>query len=117
MDRKFTLHAADLQEMGVHENPTSTSKHVPDIECQIQTIKEWVRGLYHHFSYAVLPRLMMVHLIYYAVFWLNNRSPKGGISMIAPRTLMTGVHIDLNKHCAMQFGEYAQVKQNNLPVS
>ena len=41
--------------------------------------------------------------------------PKGGVSTISPRTLITGVKFDYTKHCKLPFGAYAQVHEEPLP--
>ena len=47
--------------------------------------------------------------------WLNVFPPKGGVSTISPRTLITGVKFDYTKHCKLPFGAYAQVHEEPSP--
>ena len=61
---------------------------------------------------------MMIELVNYAVSWLNNFPPKGGVSStLSPRTIFTGVQLDFNKHCKIEFGAYAQVHEENEPTN
>ena len=59
---------------------------------------------------------MMCELVYYAVSWLNNFPPKGGVSQhLSPRAIITGVPLDYSKHCKLEYGEYCQVHEENNP--
>jgi len=51
-------------------------------------------------------------MVYNAVFWLNTFPHKDGVhATISPRTLVTGLGIDYNKHCKWPFGAYVQVHE------
>ena len=53
-------------------------------------------------------------MVYFAVAWLNCFPVKDGVSnTMSPRTLITGVRLDANKHCRIPFGSYVQVAQDN----
>jgi len=118
MDREFIPFEDELRKMGMKPNASSTSEHVPEVERQIRVVKERVRGLYHALPYQVIPKVMMVHLAYYVVGWLNNFPVKGGVSKtLSPRALITGVQLDHNKHCRLEFGEYVQVHEENHPTN
>ena len=44
--------------------------------------------------------------------------PKGGVSTsVSTNTIFTGVKFDYNKHCHLQFFQYAQVNQENTPAN
>ena len=44
------------------------------------------------------------------VLWLNNFTPRSGVSdTYSPRQLVLGTHLDMKKHCRIEFGAYAQV--------
>ena len=118
MDREIMPMLEELKNRNIRGNPTSANEHVPEIERQIRVIKERVRGIYNTLPYATIPKLMMTELVYYVVAWLNNFPPKGGVSQsISPRAMFTGVNLDFNKHCKLQFGEYVQVHEENTPTN
>jgi len=51
-------------------------------------------------------------MVYNTVFWLNMFPHKDGVhATISPRTLVTGLSIDYNKHCKLPFGTYVQVHE------
>ena len=107
-----------LKARGINGSATSRNEHVPEAERQIRVIKERVRGIYNILLYSTIPKIMMRELVYYVVAWLNNFPPKGGVSKtISPRQMFTGEKIDFNKHCKLQFGEYVQVHEENLPTN
>ena len=46
--------------------------------------------------------------------WLNAFPPKDGVSTtISPRSLITGMKIDYNKHCRIECGAYAQTHEEH----
>ena len=56
-----------------------------------------------------MPRLMLIHLVYYTVMWLNSIPPKHGISnTMIPHYIITGRGLDYKYHCALPFGAYVQ---------
>jgi len=49
-------------------------------------------------------------MVYNVVFWLNSFPHKDGIhATISPRTLLTGLVIDYNKHCKVAFSTCVQI--------
>ena len=45
-----------------------------------------------------------------AITWLNNTLPKYRISKhLIPQMIITGTHLDYDKHCKFELGSYAQV--------
>jgi len=51
-------------------------------------------------------------MVYNVVFWMNGFPHKDGIHVtISPRTLLTGLVIDYNKHCKIAFGTNLQVHE------
>ena len=48
---------------------------------------------------------MVVELIYYCVFWLKSFPARDSVSdALSPCAIVTGGHIDFNKHCKLKFG-------------
>lgn len=118
MDGEFTPFLEDLLHRDIAGKTTSAHEHVPEVERQIRVIKERVRGLYYSLPYTTIPKVMMETLVHYVVSWLNNFPPKGGISnTVSPRTLFSGVVLDFNKHCKLEFGEYCHVHKKNNPTN
>ena len=51
-------------------------------------------------------------MVYNVVFWLNSFPHKDGVhATISPRTLITRLAIDYNKHFKISFGSYVQVHE------
>ena len=69
----------------------------------------------HTLPFKYLPRLIVIEMTNNCALWLNVSPPKGGVSTISPRTLITGVKFDYTKNCKLPFGSYAQVHEEPLP--
>ena len=53
-------------------------------------------------------------MLYAANYWLNMFPQKGGISQtMSPRTLLTGLTMNYNRHCRLEFGEYVQTHEEH----
>jgi len=112
MDGQFEPLMAVMAEMQITLNVTSADEHVPEIERWIRTCKERCRAVICMLPFKKLPRRLIVELIYAATFWLNSFPKKHGISAtISPRTIITGLELDFNKHCALEFCEYCQTHE------
>ena len=115
LDGEFLPMRRHLQEMGIIGNFATRSEHVPEIERQIQVLKERARACRHTLPFKYLPRLIVIEMMNNYALWLNVFPPKGGVSTISPRTLITGEKFDHTKHCKLPFGAYAQVHKEPLP--
>ena len=105
-----------LLKMCVTLNTTTALEDVTDIERQHRAIKERDRACRHYLPFNMIPKLMIIEMIYKCVLWINAFPPKGGVSeSISLRTLLTGLKFDYNFHCKIEFGAYAQVNEENLP--
>ncbi|KAL7572568.1 hypothetical protein ACA910_000387 [Epithemia clementina (nom. ined.)] len=88
--------------------------HVPDIERYIRTVKDRARSAYCTLPFQRLPRIIVIHLIRNAVFWLNAFPAAHGVSdNISPRCLLTGYEVDYNKHVRLEFGKYVQTNETH----
>ena len=88
-------------------NITAAPEHVGEIEHVICTIKERSHGVVSYQLYVVLPKPMVIHLVYFAVLWLNNKPNILGISQIhLPREIVTKRKIDWEKQ--IRIGDYVQ---------
>ena len=95
-------------------NTSDADDHQPDIERAIRSVKDRVRSTYRMLPYKYIPRLMVVHLVRNTIFWLNAFPVDNGwSSKYLPRYIMTGKHLDYNKHVRAEFGEYVQTHEEH----
>ena len=88
-------------------NTSDADDHQPDIKRAIRTVKNRVHSAYRMLHYEYIPCLMVVHLVQNTIFWLNAFPVDNGwSSKHSPRYIMTGKHLDYNKHVQAEFGEY-----------
>jgi len=50
-------------------------------------------------------------MVYNVTFWLNA-FPQSDGEVMSPRTILTGLHIDHDKHCTFEFGSYIGYMKN-----
>ena len=92
MDGEFFPMRTALLKMDVSLNTSSASEHVPEIEQQHRLIKDQSRACRHSLPFKMVPKIMIIEMIYNCVLWINVFPPKGGVSAsIIPSTLLTGV--------------------------
>ena len=98
----------------VQFNFCAQNEHVPEIERFIRTVKDRARSGYNSLPYSRIPRLMLIRLISNAVLWLNALPHSDGASStLSPRYLLTGKHLDFNKHVRTEFGAYVQTHEQH----
>ena len=118
MDGEFVPLKHDLAIAGIVLNTTAANEHVPKIERQIRVIKERVRSTRHTLPFKVIPLCMLIDLVYSTTIWLNAFPPKGGVSSnLSPRSIITGITFDYNKHCRASFGSYVQTHEEPATTS
>lgn len=84
-----------------------------EVERRIQTIKERGHGTKNTLPYKKYPKLMVVELINFAVFWLNATLLALGISdEYLRRELVLRRGMDFEKHCWVPFRTYCEVHDN-----
>ena len=94
-------------------NTTGARDHVPEVEIQIQVVKESMRAHHANLSFHIFTRRMTIDLSKLVVMFLTAFSPKSGLSKTcSPRTIMTGKTLDWKKSCMLHFGVYAQVHED-----
>jgi hypothetical protein len=99
----------------VELNTTATCKYVGEIERYIQTIKEHSRALVLDLLYTKLPRQIVIHLVYFAVLWMNSLPAAAEVSdKYSPCKIVLGCEFNFIKHCKATFGSY--VKAHNDPT-
>ena len=114
MDGQFEPLRGDLAKMGLQLNTVSNDEHVPEIERQIRTLKERTRAIYCTLPFRKIPRRLIIEMLYAANYWLNMFPRKGAISStMSPRTLLTGLAMNYNRHCRLGFGEYVQTHEEH----
>ena len=94
-------------------NTCGADEHVPEIERFIRTVKDRVRSVYHSLPYKYIPRLLLVHLVKAAVFWLNAFPHRDGISDQSPRYIMTGQTLNFQCHARLELGAYVQTHEEH----
>jgi hypothetical protein len=95
-------------------NLCSQDEHVPEIERYIRTVKDRTRSGYNSLPFERIPRLMVIRLICNSVFWLNAFPHADGVSeTLSSRYLLTGKHLDYNKHVRLEFGSYVQTHEEH----
>ncbi len=52
-------------------NMTAAKEHIPEVERKIRLIKERGRGILNTLTFKMMPRLMLIELVYHVVLWLN----------------------------------------------
>ncbi len=82
MDQEFNKIEDEINM--VENNTTAACKHVGKIECFIRTIKERSRALVPDLPYSILPQQIVIHLVYFAMLWLNSLPVAAGVSEIYP---------------------------------
>ncbi len=105
MDQEFDK-VKDACKM-VEINTTVACKHVGEIKRFIRTIKERSRALVLDLHYTLLPCQVVIHLVYFALLWLNSLPAAAGVSnKYSPREIVLGCEINFKKHCKATFGSY-----------
>ena len=61
--------------LGINLNCSSKKEHVPEIERFIRTIKERVKSARSTMTFKRISKLMIVHLVPYAIFCINAFPP------------------------------------------
>jgi len=95
-------------------NITGRNEHVPAIERTIHTIKERIWAMVNQLPFKAYPHRLIVEMMYNVMFWLNAFPHNDGVhDVMSPRTILTGLHIDHDKHCTLEFGTYVQIHEEH----
>jgi hypothetical protein len=117
-DNEFETLRGELAQHQIQLNTAAPDEHVPEIERFNRTIKDRCRAIYSTLPFKKIPHMMMAHMVYFSIFWINSFPAKGGLSShVSPRTIITGLTIDCNTHCCLEFGAYVQTHEahgNNM---
>ncbi len=95
-------------------NICGEDEHIPDIERCIRTVKERTRCTYNVTPFDHFPPKMIAEMVFLSVFWLNAFPNKLGVSQtLSPKTIVTGLVIDYDKHCRIEYGQYVQTHEKH----
>jgi hypothetical protein len=98
-------------------NLSSANEHVPKIERKIRVIKEWVQAVIYFIPFNSIPARMLIHAVLFVVKQLILFPVKGGLSSkLSPKQIMSG-EVMQYKFCAMGFGRYCQIHEEDQPRS
>ena len=76
-------------------NCCAADEHVPAIERYIRTVKDRVWSTYRMLPFKTVPRLVLIHLVKNAMFWLNALPAMDGLSSThSPRYILTGRELE-----------------------
>ena len=118
MHMETEFNCLDRLIVGTDLNLTAARDHVPEIESQIQVIKERMRAVYDGLPYDRMTIHMIIELGKYLVNMINAFPKKSSISRTySPRTIITGKQLDLNKQCRCPFGAYIQAHDDRNVTS
>ena len=72
-DNEFACLKEDLLAIGITLNIAVANEHCPFVERRIRLIKERGRALRHTLQYNIMPKLLVVELVYFVVHWSNGK--------------------------------------------
>ncbi len=97
MDQEFDK-VKDACKM-VEINTTAAREQVEEIKQYIRTIKGCSRALVLDLPYTKLPRQIIIHLVYFAVLWLNSHPAATKVSdKYSPHEIIIGCKLN-NQKC------------------
>ena len=113
-DNQFEPIRGNRADLRAQLHITFQDKHVPEIEQYNHTIKRRVCGNYNIMPFDYLPPIMMIEMVYTAMFWRNIFALKGGISKTqSPSEIVLNRKLNFNAHCTLKFGEYMQTHKEH----
>ena len=98
-----------IGDLGIKLNTASKGEHVPEVERAIRQIKERCRSIINTVPYP-MDDLLITHMVYFCVRAINM-IPRSD-STESPKEMFTGVKIDFNRDCKIEFGAYVQVHED-----
>jgi hypothetical protein len=107
IDNKFSVLNDQIEEEGTRVDVVAKEEHIPEVERQIRVIKERARAVVQTLPYNHMPKKMIIGLIQYTTYWLNNIAKSGQDNL--PRDLILGQKLNYKVICRIPFGTYAQV--------
>jgi len=99
--------APELHDMGIQVNVAGPGQHVPVVERMIQTVKSVVRSFEHSLPY-VMPRLLLIFCVLYAVRCTNFRPNSNSMDNTSPFEQFTGLKPDVKRDLRCGLGDLVQ---------
>ena len=97
-------------------NLTSANEHVPEIDRRIRVVKERGICVIHSLPFNRIPRLLLIHIVFFSVKMLNYLPTKGGVSNVyTPNTTMSGETLHYNRYLVLNIGQYRQFYEEDTP--
>ncbi len=99
-------------------NTTAARKHVGEIERSNRMIQERSRAICSLLPYSILPKQVVIHMVYFVVTFLNCEAIKLGIlDIFLPRELVLRQKLNWIKHFtnrgkALKFGEHIEAHKD-----
>ena len=94
-------------------NTSAAREHVGEVERKIRVIKERARACISTLPYKILPKIMIINLMHFCVFWLNMTPTKSSITdRYSPRELICRQRADAKLWCKLPFGAYAETHED-----
>ena len=115
MDGQFEPIRGNLVDIQVGLNTAGHDDHVPEVERHIRTVKQLSHAIYNKVPFTRFPVRMVIEMVYNCNFWLNAFPHPDGVSERCTQFSghITGQPIDLNRHCRIEYGAYAQVHEDH----
>ena len=105
--------------LGINLNCASKKEHVPEIERFIWAVKERVRSSRSTVLFKLISKLVIVHLVASAIFWLDlfpSSTPGAGLLYTkGTEQLILANTINYKMVCRLHPGEHFQVHQEDEP--
>ena len=105
--------------LDINLNCESKKEHVPEIERFIRTVQEHDRSAQATMRFKQKSKLIMVHPVASAIFWLNAFPPSTPVALSSdtksPEQLILGNKVNYKTFCRLQSGEYVQLHQEDEP--
>jgi hypothetical protein len=103
----------ELNAMGIKVSPAGPGQHVPVIENKIRQLKERVRAHTAMLPFTLAASLM-VWLVAFCVSRLNMMPSSLRMDAVCPKEAFTGRKLDFKKDVPFGFGDYEQMRVNNI---
>ena len=116
-DHEFDTIRDDLKEIfEVILNTSSANEHVLEMERQIRTIKDSMRGSRASLPFNILPTLMAFACCKYHVYWLDMFPSENSLSRVyGPRVFLEQHYPNYKSMCRLEFGAYCEVHNDPNP--
>ena len=93
---------------------TAWDEHVPETERYNRTLKECVGRNYNIIPFEHLPLVVVIEMVYTAIFWRNIVALKGSVSKTqSPSEIILNHKLNFNAHCKVDFGKYVQTHEEH----